>query len=97
MAKKNESKNPFKEGERFHLYYEIFVGKVVAPSDSDLVKQIYKDRGYLVTIGALRSFRSRLRTGTHPHIMGTRITDIALQPHSCSQKELDLWIADNVT
>ncbi len=93
MAKKN----PFREGERFHLYYDIFVGKMVAPSDSDLVKKIYRDGGHLTTVAALQSFRSRLRTGTHPPLNGECVKDIALQPYSCSPEELRQWVKDNVT
>ena len=92
MAKKN----PFPVGTVFHQYFTIFT-KETAPSDSDVVKLIYEVSGHLTTTNALQSFRYRLRHGVFPQLKGECITNIALQPRSCSPEELERWIADNVT
>ena len=92
MAKKN----PFPEGTLFHLYYATFT-KTTALSDSELVKQIYETTGHLTTTNALQNFRYRLRNGVFPQLKGECITDIALQPRSCSPEALERWIDDNVT
>lgn len=89
------AKNPFPKGTRFHLYYATFTKKT-APSDSDLVKLIYMDRGYLVTVNALQSFRSRLRRGMFPQLKGMGVMDLSLQPRSCSPEELEKWANENV-
>lgn len=89
------AKNPFPEETLFHLYYDIFTRKT-ALSDSALVKQIYQSRGHLTTTNALQSFRYRLRKGAFPQLKGRCVTNIALQPRSCSPAELERWIADNV-
>ena len=91
MAKKN----PFKKGDKYHMYYSIFTKKT-APSDSDLVKLIYVNRGYLITVNTLQSFRYRMRIGMFPQLAGRGVTDIALQPRSCSPKELEKWVNENV-
>ncbi len=87
--------NPFPKGTMFHIYFAIFTKKI-APSDSDVIKLIYRERGYLATMNALQSFRSRLRAGMFPRLEGECVTDLALQPRSCSTIELDKWIKDNV-
>ena len=88
-------KNPFSVGTVYHRYFVIFT-KLTAPSDSDVVKEIYESHGRLTTTNALQSFRSRLRRGLHPEQKGVCVTNIALQPYSCSPEELERWIADNV-
>ena len=92
MAKKN----PFSEGTLFHLYYDAFTRRIVTPSDSDLVKLIYAETGHLTTVNALQTFRYRLRKGTHPELKKRCVTNLALQPYSCSPAELEQWIEDNV-
>ena len=92
MAKKN----PFPEGTLFHIYYSIFTEKMTAPSDSDLVKQIYMKTGHLTTTNALQSFRYRLRTGAFPQLKGECVKSLSLQPRSCSPESLERWIAENV-
>ena len=87
-------KNPFPVETLFHHYFAIFTRKT-AISDSELVKLIYETQGHLTTVNALQSFRSRLRTGTHPQLEGECITDIALQPRSCSPEELEKWVRKN--
>ncbi len=89
-------KNPFKMGTLFHLYYATFT-KPTAPSDSNLVQMVYEETGHLTTTNALQSFRYRLRKGAFPQLKGRCVTNIALQPRSCSPEKLERWIADNVT
>ena len=89
------AKNPFSEGTVYHRYFVIFT-KLTAPSDSDVVKEIYKSHGHITTTTALQSFRSRLRRGIHFEQHGVCVTNIALQPRSCPPAELEQWIEDNV-
>ena len=95
MTKAITKKNPFPVGTLFHQYFTIFTRKT-APSDSDVVKDIYEVTGHLTTTNALQCFRYRLRNGAFPHLKGRCVTNIALQPRSCSPEKLEKWIAENV-
>lgn len=90
-------RNPFPEKTLFHKYFAIFT-RLTAPSDSDVVKLIYRNTGHLTTVNALQTFRYRLRTGGFAQLKGEciSITDLALQPRSCSPIELEEWTKDNV-
>ena len=90
------AKNPFKVGTVYHRYFVIFT-KLTAPSDSDVVKEIYKSHGHITTTNTLQIFRYRLKKGHHPEQHGVCVTNIALQPRSCSPKELERWVSENVT
>ncbi len=90
------NRNPFPEGTLFHLYYSMFTRKT-ALSDSELVKLIYESTGHLTTTNALQSFRYRLRKGSFPQLKGRCVANLALQPRSCSPRELEKWVEDNVS